>query len=132
MASATHSNYLEIEAENHREMGALLGEHFSAATRAWYKDEFSPRRWDRVKREAWHTLDLTTRHFPQYVEELTTYAAASSLALLDFWTLINIDEWEGEEEDHCTTMVAEGGNLIAHNEDWAPEAAEEICILKKN
>lgn len=132
MADATHKSYIEIEAETHREMGALLGEHFSASTRAWYKEEYSARRWESVRREAWHTLDLTTRHFPHYIEELTAYAAASSLSLLDFWTLINIDEWEGEEEDHCTTMVTEGGRLMAHNEDWAPEAADDIWVVKKN
>lgn len=126
-----HNNYFAFQAENNYDLGLQLGTHFKEAAQA---------KMDRIVRdEAWalklerslEYLSLTREYFPHYVQEVEGYARGAGIDFLECWTRSLEDEFSFYREDHCTSIVTNDGKLISHNEDWANDAADEICVLQK-
>ena len=127
----SHYHYHEIEAANPAECGHELGKLFGPIIRDYIEHGRACKSWRDRKARAKVLLSLTARHFPSYIGELSAYAAGAGVELLDLWTISIEDELEHRAEEKCTTVVTNSGRLIAHNEDWSPDAVEDICILKK-
>ena len=127
----SHYHYHEIEAENAVECGHELGKLFGPVIRDYIEHARAQKSWRDCKAQAKVLLSLTAKHFPSYIDELAAYAASSGVDLLDLWTISIEDELEHRAKERCTTVVTNSGHLIAHNEDWSPDAIEDICILKK-
>lgn len=84
-------------------------------------------------------IQATKRVFPQYIEEMGATARAVGVTFEDLLftntgALYNKDIKmdDGRPQEHCTTVVArsQGDLIIGHNEDWAPEAIDDLFVLK--
>lgn len=126
-----HRNYHEVSGDSPAECGRALGRLFGSIIRDYVAEARDDEAWPARRRDAPLLLAQTERYFPAYVEELEAYAAAAGVALIDLWTMSIEDELDGSAYERCTSVVANNGRLIGHNEDWDPEAADGICILKK-
>ncbi|HWB45217.1 MAG TPA: C45 family peptidase [Hyphomicrobiaceae bacterium] len=126
-----HTAYHEVEAGTPRELGRKLGLLFGEDMHASVAEARGERGWKARAGPARQLLRATETHFPRLVEELEAYAEAADVALLDLWMVMLEDELGALAPEKCTTVVTNGGRLIAHNEDWDPEAADAICVLKK-
>ena len=74
------------------------------------------------------TIAETERRYPQYIEELKGYAAGAGVPFDALWRLSLEDDMAPLEK--CTTIIANGGRFLAHNDDWEGSAAR-VCILKR-
>lgn len=127
----THRNYHEISGDTPHACGHELGRLFGPIVRDYIADAREDGAWQARRRQAQPLLAQTAKFFPAYVEELEAYASAAGLPLIDLWTLSIEDELDDDGCERCTTIVTNNGRLIGHNEDWDPDAADDICILKK-
>jgi predicted choloylglycine hydrolase len=130
-AKMTHAAYYDVEAGTPRELGRKLGLLFGAEMHESVEGARGERGWKARAAPARQLLRATESHFPQLVEELQAYADAAEVALLDLWMVMLEDELDALAPEKCTTVVTNRGRLISHNEDWDPEAADAICVLKK-
>jgi predicted choloylglycine hydrolase len=87
--------------------------------------------WALKLKRAQEYLTITTDYFPQYVREIEGYAEGAEVDFLELWTLSLEDEFSYYRDEHCTSVITNGGKLISHNEDWASDAADQICVLQK-
>ena len=122
-----HQNYFEIKADSHRELGAKLGSLFGDVLKETINRKKQIVDWEKAGEQARQYLELTKKTFPEYIEELEGYAEAAGADFNDLWTLSLEDEINCEEK--CTTVITNDGKLIAHNEDWEPSYASNICVL---
>ncbi len=126
-----HLNYHEVAGANPAECGRELGRLFGSVAREYVNQERKSNVWQQRRRDAEVLFSHTARHFPDYVDELQAYADAARIALLDLWTMSVEDELDDEEHEKCTTIVTNNGRLLAHNEDWDADSADDICILRR-
>ena len=126
-----HRHYYEIEAKSHEEAGRLLGKTFGEFVREDVAYMRTTPHWEKKVKAARPYLTQTQEFFPQYAAELESYAMAANVSIADLWALAIEDELEDEEREKCTTVVTNGGTLVAHNEDWDEDAIEAVCLLKK-
>ena len=128
---ATHKNYFEIEARTYFELGLRKGELFGDFLHRTLADRRSDGDWAEHVREAHGYLDAAVAVFPHLVDELRGYAQAARAPFDELWSLSLEDEVGEMAHDHCTTVVTNGGSLVAHNEDWDDDAEDTICVLRK-
>ena len=126
-----HRNYHEINGQSPAECGRALGRLFGPIVNGYIADCREDGYWPDQRRSAEPLLAQTAKYFPAYVKELQAYSEAAGVSLLDLWTVSIEDELGDDDAEKCTTIVTNGGRLIAHNEDWDPDATDDICILKK-
>lgn len=126
-----HLNYHEVAGANTAECGHELGRLFGSVAREYVNQERKSKVWQQRRRDAEVLFSHTARHFPDYVDELQAYADAARIALLDLWTMSVEDELDDEGHEKCTTIVTNNGRLLAHNEDWDADSADDICILRR-
>ncbi len=126
-----HRNYHEVEGDSPAECGRQLGRLFGPIVRDYIAYGRENCDWAQYRRDAGDLLSVTARYFPHYIEELEAYAAAAGVSLLDLWTMSIEDELDDDDAEKCTTVIANGGRLIAHNEDWDADSVDDICVLKK-
>lgn len=126
-----HQNYHEVEGDSPAACGRALGRLFGANVQDYIGHARADRGWPARRQDAQSLLLETARYFPDYVEELTAYAKAAGVDLLDLWTISIEDELDDDGTEKCTTVITNNGRLIGHNEDWGPDASDDICILKK-
>lgn len=125
-----HDNFFSIKADTHFDLGVRKGELFGDFLRKKLARPTQAKWWKRFVRRSKDYLDVTRQYFPQLVEEYEGYARGASVAFEDLWTLELLDEL-ADQGDHCTSVVTNNGFLVAHNEDWSPEAATGICLLQR-
>lgn len=87
--------------------------------------------WALKLQRAQEYLAITKECFPHCVQEIEGYAAGAGVDFLELWTLSLEDEFSYYRDEHCTSVITNGGKLISHNEDWANDAADHICVLQK-
>lgn len=87
--------------------------------------------WALKLKQAIEYLSVTKEYFVPYVQEMEGYAKGAGVDFLECWTRSLEDEFSFYRADHCTSIVTNDGKLISHNEDWANDAADEICVLQK-
>lgn len=85
--------------------------------------------------------DFTNKLFPQYILEMEAIANAAGVDKYDYFLHNNREVYDAAElhdkqfaakHEHCTIAVSftPTGIIVGHNEDWGPEGAEELYILK--
>lgn len=126
-----HDNYFAFQAENNYELGLQLGTHFREAAQAKMNGILRDDAWALKLKQSEEYLSMTKEHFPQYVQEIEGYAKGAGIDFLECWTRSLEDEFSLYRGDHCTSIITNGGKLISHNEDWANDAENEICVLQK-
>lgn len=127
----THKNYFEIEAADAYEFGLKKGRMFRKQLRRAIKEEKRSRRWQAGVEQAKAYLEPSNEVFPELVEELVGYATGAEVEFEDLWALnLSEDVAQGFEEK-CTTSVTNDGFLVAHNEDWAADSEDELCVLRR-
>ena len=126
-----HRNYHEIDGESPAACGRALGRLFAPIVNEYIADCREDDSWFDQRHSAEPLLAQTAKYFPEYAKELHAYADAAGVPLLDLWTMSVQDELDDDVAEKCTTIITNAGRLIAHNEDWDPDATEDICILKK-
>ena len=126
-----HTNFLTVQAATNYELGLQLGSHFQPRVQARMETIVRDAAWAQQLGRAKEYLAATEGPFPQYVEEIRGYATGAGVDFLEFWTQSLEDEFSYYGEEHCTSIMTNGGQLIAHTEDWAKDAADQICILQK-
>jgi hypothetical protein len=131
LRAMAHLNYHEIAGADPVACGRELGRLFGPVVQDYINVEQDNKVWRRRRLDAEVLLSQTAKYFPAYVDELQAYADAAHVPLLDLWTISVEDELGDEAHEKCTTVVTNGGRLIAHNEDWDADSADDICILKR-
>lgn len=127
-----HKSFFSFEAENHYELGLKMGKHFKKEVQerlSGNKDEGFKKRLATAKK----MFDLTKDHFPEYIHELKGWADGANVDLYELWTLTIEDDAYIEEKKpaKCTTIITNGGKLLAHSEDWKPNAKDDVRLVKK-
>lgn len=124
-AKGTHFEVGRAVGEARRDMITRLFQN----NRAAFPDYFV-----RFRKDADELLELTTKYFPQYVEELRGLADGAGLDMKELF-LSNGHELSYFREDpvagHCTIVAipSNGGYILGHNEDWSAEALEHLYLL---
>jgi isopenicillin-N N-acyltransferase-like protein len=128
----THRNYFEIEADSYFELGLLKGEMFGDFLHETLEERNAEAGWKAEWRRAKLYQRSAARAFPQLIDELKGYAEGADVSFGDLWALCIEDEVSESPAEKCTTIVTNGGSLVAHNEDWEGDAANSICVLRKS
>jgi len=128
----THQNFHVFEARDHIDIGHQLGNRFGAILRDYLAEVRDSEFWGSQDDTSQLLLNITREHCPRQIEELQAYAAAASVPFNDLWMLMVEEELSSDYVERCTTVVTNSGRLVAHNEDWDADAAEDICIVKKS
>lgn len=126
-----HLNYFEIEADSYYELGLRRGELFGDAMRAAVKERKFDFSWKQQLERARSYVAATAEAFPHLIDEVHGYAEGARVCFEEAWAMIIEDELSNEMEDKCTTLVTNGGMVIAHNEDWDATSQDAICILRR-
>lgn len=126
-----HTNFFTFQADTNYELGLQLGSHFRSEVQAKMSVIVRDEAWALTLERAKEYLVATEADFPQYVEEIRGYAKGAAVDFLEFWARSLEDEFSFFRGEHCTSIITNDGKLIAHNEDWATDAADQICIIQK-
>lgn len=126
-----HRNYHEVDATSPSACGRALGNMFGYIVRGYLAEARENEDWPELLNETKPLLQQTAKYFPAYVEELDAYAVAAGVPLIELWAMSIEDELGDEDSEKCTTVITNNGRLVAHNEDWDPDASDDICILKR-
>jgi isopenicillin-N N-acyltransferase-like protein len=93
--------------------------------------------WDGAQIQARKYLPFAQERYPQYVEEMIGIAEGAGVSFDDV-SVVNAMEAVTMDALHlskCTTLAvnerrtADGHVLIAHNEDWLPEAEADVYVV---
>ncbi len=126
-----HANFFTFQADTNFELGLQLGSQFQSEIQAKMDATVRDEAWTQKLERAKEYLAATEASFPQYVEEIRGYAQGASVDLLEVWTQSLEDEFNHYRGEHCTSIITNEGKLLAHNEDWTTDAADQICIIQK-
>jgi len=124
-----HRNYHEVAGETAIDCAVQLGRKFGKIVRSYVDEEREATDWRARQLLAEKYAAATRTHFPDYSNELEAYAEAARIPLMDLWAMMASEEIDAAER--CTTVVANGGKMVMHNEDWDADAIEDICVVKK-
>lgn len=120
-------NYFEFTAKNNFELGLQMGRAFRRQSADRLKRQKREGRWKKKLTLAKKFLPITEKYFPHLVEELRGYALGAKINFDDLWAASLEDELDAEK---CTTMITNGGKLIAHSEDF-PRSKNDTAVIKK-
>jgi hypothetical protein len=127
-----HVNYYEIEVDTHYELGLRKGELFGEFMREAIEEFKEDEDWDYDLGLARSYASHANKAFPHLVEEVRGYAEGARVCFEEAWMLIVEDELIEYDGGRCSTMITNGGRMIAHNEDWWEEDADQaICVLRR-
>ncbi len=126
-----HTNFFAFKADTNYELGLKLGSHFQAEVQAKMGAIVRDEAWAQKLERAKEYLAATEVYFPRYVEEICGYAQGATVDFLEFWARSLEDEFDYYRGEHCTSIITTDGKFIAHNEDWATDAADQVCIIQK-
>jgi predicted choloylglycine hydrolase len=120
-------NYFEFTAKNNFELGLQMGRAFKRQSAARLKRQKREGNWKKRVNSAKKFLSITEKYFPHLVGELRGYALGAKINFADLWTASLEDEMDAEK---CTSMISNGGKLVAHSEDF-PRAKNDVAVVKK-
>ena len=131
VAMQSHKNFFTFQATNNYDLGLQLGLHFKPALQSKMGRMKRDEAWAQKLKQAQGYLAATQEHFPQYIREIEGYAEGAGVDFLELWVQSLEDEFSFYRDEHCTSIMTNGGMLLSHNEDWAKDAADQICVLQK-
>lgn len=120
-------HYYEFTAKNNFDLGLQMGRAFRRESHARLTRQKEEGRWRKKLAAGKKYFPPTQKYFPHLIEELKGYALGAKISFPELWTASLEDDLDGEK---CTTMITNGGRLIAHSEDF-PRAKNDIAIVKK-
>jgi isopenicillin-N N-acyltransferase-like protein len=131
---------LEVQG-SHRQVGQQIGEQMRPALERLLTRlrEELPRgvSWQEMVQQGKQYLQHSGAIYPQYVEELEGIAAGASLPFEELFLGMCEELWAPDAWPRgCTDMAArgrataDGSTLLAHTNDLAPEAEEDLVLLK--
>lgn len=126
-----HKNYFELEADCHYDLGRMEGELFAYHIKEYLDYERRNSSWKKKIKQSVPYLSATKKYFPDIFDELRGQADAVSVPIQELFALVIEDELGSEVVGKCTSVLTKDGRYFAHNEDWAPEAKDSICVLKR-
>jgi predicted choloylglycine hydrolase len=126
-----HTHFHKIVATNHQEFGHIKGELFKTQAQESFQKQKSTNYWVQKVQASYPYFQITKQYYPHLIEEIEGYAKASEIPLEEFWTMSLEDELDFVESEKCTSFVTNDGKLTSHNEDWAADAKDAICVLQK-
>lgn len=126
---------------SHREVGQQIGEQIRPALQrvlARLREGLpAGASWQEMVQRAQLYLPHSRAAYPQYVDELEGVAAGAGLPFEELFVGVCEELWaEDAWPRGCTDMAArgrataDGSTLLAHTNDLAPEAEEDLVILK--
>ncbi|MBN1618502.1 hypothetical protein JW887_04115 [Candidatus Dojkabacteria bacterium] len=120
-----HKFYFEFEADTSYKLGFQMGCKFSEEFK---KTKDSRKQLSGPKREEYEKLlKISTKYYPEYIEEMEGYAKGAGVELFDIWQS-SIDDSYFEK---CSTAVMDNGNKVLHMEDGNHPTRTELCIVKR-
>jgi len=128
-----HRNYFEVSVDTNYDLGLWRGEVFGKYMRKSLEELKEDPDWERDKELAKAYVPYAAKAFPDLIEEVHGYAEGARVCFEDAWRMIIEDELIEYDGDRCSTMITNGGKLIAHNEDWwEDDAADTISVVHRN
>jgi Acyl-coenzyme A:6-aminopenicillanic acid acyl-transferase len=129
---STHDNYFEINVDTNYELGLRKGELFGKFMRQSIEELQEDEDWDYDLGRARSYVSHASKAFPHLIEEVHGYAEGARVCFEEAWRLIIEDELIEYDGGRCSTMITNDGTMIAHNEDWWEEDADQaICVLRR-
>lgn len=127
-----HKNFHSFEANTHFDLGLAMGKKFKSEASLALENNNDPEFKDRVATSQM-MLPLTQEHFPEYVDEIRGYAEGAGIDFEKMFAIaIEDDAYIKKVGSKCTTMITNGGKLLAHSEDNFEAGSEnDVCIIKK-
>lgn len=126
-----HKNFHQFKAKDNFELGTLMGQAFADTAKIMVDRNSVAEDWKIKIEHAKKFLRYNQEYFPEYVEEIRGYSKGANVDFMDLYTLSLEDEVNEDYPDKCSTLITNGGELIAHNEDWEKYAEDKICIVEK-
>ncbi len=127
-----HKNFYKFQAKDNFELGVLMGEKFFDVAKRTVSEAIKESAWEIKIERAKKFLKFNQEYFPQYIDELQGYAKGANVNFLDLYTLSLEDEVNQDHlHEKCTTVITNGGKLLAHNEDWDKGSEDKICVVEK-
>jgi hypothetical protein len=126
-----HNNYFTVKSDSYFDLGVQTGQLFKSQAHAALDSQED---WGTKVDFANTLLDISSRYFPNYIEELKGYAQGAEIDFIDMWTLGLEDDAEigTKLNEKCSTLITNNGLLTGHNEDSYDSGLEEtVCILRK-
>ena len=109
-----------------------MGEKFASVAKQAVAETLLTSDWQTKIERAKKFLKFNEQYFPSYVDEIKGYAKGASVDFLDLYTLGLEDEVDQDyPSEKCTTLITNGGKLLAHNEDWDKGSENKICLVQK-
>ena len=128
----SHKNFFRFKARDNYELGKQLGETFKDQTHIALNRAKASKTWNVKIEHAKKYISPVEQDFPHYIKELQGYAESAGVSFVELWSLCLEDELEYYRSEKCTTVIANNGFLISHNEDWDENAKDMICLLQKS
>ena len=126
-----HDNYFEFQADCTFDLGQLMGACFKDVVLTKMNDIRRDAGWLQTLNRAQKYLPITKKYFPQYIQKLEGYAKGAGVDFMELWTISLQDDLAYYRAEHCTSIITNGGMLVAHNEDWSNDAKDDLCVIKK-
>lgn len=120
-------NYFEFNAKNNFELGLKMGGAFRHESEARLARQKKVKNWAGRVVAAKKYLPPTKKYFPHLLEELRGYALGAKIGFPELWAASLEDDLDAEK---CTSVITNGGRLIAHSEDF-PRAKNDVALVKK-
>lgn len=131
--------YLEITG-SHKDVGKAIGLKFKNNIREHIvKRRGTIPNYKKLLSKTQTYYNYTINIFPNLIEELQSIAKAAEIPPLEYFFMNTREVYDEDYNiknqnniNHCTTVVSfnNGNTIIGHNEDWSPEAVNDIYVLK--
>lgn len=135
--------FIEFSASDYRELGAVIGETFSAQIRTGLdrRKKFIDLMKSFVQADPVNRYDpfikSLDKHFPQYLEELKGEAEGAGVPFMDLMVLnlnpeLTMMMRKASASPDCSTVISAtaGRAILAHNEDGSKAYGDSMFILK--
>lgn len=126
-----HNCYIEISTDDNFSLGFQLGQLFRSNIQDTLNSKQKDKNWTLLTESAQKLLTPTLATFPQYVDELTGQANGAGVEFKDLWTLFVSGELSIPQEEKCTSIVLNKGQLCGGTEDCHKDVMNDLYVLRK-
>lgn len=127
-----HKNFYRFSAQSNYDLGLQMGETFKKEAESLLERLTESKNWSERVHLSQKSLKISEEKFPYLIEELKGYSYGAGIDFQDLWAGSLEDELDNlPNNEKCTSVIANNGLLISHNEDWDKDAEDYICIVEK-